>query len=262
MRPNKLRELLRAGKPSVGTRVHSSWPAIVEAIGHTGMFDYVEFLAEYAPYDLYALDDFCRAAELYNMGAIIKIDQDPRGFLAQRSIGAGFQGVLFADCRSVEDVQHCVRVVRPETPQDGGLHGAAVRRFAYMAQAGTPDYVQALRDVVVMIMIEKRSAVEHLEEILAVPGIDMVQWGPSDYSLSIGRAGERNAPEVKAAERRVFETALQMGVQPRAEITSVDQARTYLDMGVRHFSLGTELAVLYDWWRTNGDKLQKVLAGG
>jgi 4-hydroxy-2-oxoheptanedioate aldolase len=226
------------------------------------MFDYVEFLAEYAPYDLYALDDFCRAAELYNMGAIIKIDQDPRGFLAQRSIGAGFQGVLFADCRSVEDVQHCVRVVRPETPQDGGLHGAAVRRFAYMAQAGTPDYVQALRDVVVMIMIEKRSAVEHLEEILAVPGIDMVQWGPSDYSLSIGRAGERNAPEVKAAERRVFETALQMGVQPRAEITSVDQARTYLDMGVRHFSLGTELAVLYDWWRTNGDKLQKVLAGG
>jgi 4-hydroxy-2-oxoheptanedioate aldolase len=237
-------------------------PAIVEAIGHTGMFDYVEFLAEYAPYDLYALDDFCRAAELYNMGVIIKIDQDPRGFLAQRSIGAGFQGVLFADCRSVEDVQHCVRVVRPETPQDGGLHGAAVRRFAYMAQAGTPDYVQALRDVVVMIMIEKRSAVEHLEEILAVPGIDMVQWGPSDYSLSIGRAGERNAPEVKAAERRVFETALQMGVQPRAEITSVDQARTYLDMGVRHFSLGTELAVLYDWWRTNGDKLQKVLAGG
>ena len=52
MRPNKFRELLAAGKPSVGTRVHSTWPSIVEVIGHTGKFDYVEFVAEYAPYDL------------------------------------------------------------------------------------------------------------------------------------------------------------------------------------------------------------------
>ena len=94
MRPNKLRELLNAGKPTIGTRVHSTWPSIVEAIGHTGVFDYVEFLAEYAPFDLYALDNFCRAAELYDMTAIIKVDQQPRGFLAQRGIGAGFQGRL------------------------------------------------------------------------------------------------------------------------------------------------------------------------
>src|SRR5210317_2033890 len=48
MRTNKLRQLLNAAKPSVGTRVHSTWPSVVEAIGHTGIFDYVEFLAEYA----------------------------------------------------------------------------------------------------------------------------------------------------------------------------------------------------------------------
>jgi len=106
MRPNKLRELLNADKPSIGTRVHSTWPSVVEAIGHTGMFDYVEFLAEYAPFDLYALDNFCRAAELFNMTAVIKVDQEPRGFLAQRGVGSGFQGVLFADCRSVEEARY------------------------------------------------------------------------------------------------------------------------------------------------------------
>ena len=52
MRKNKLRELLNAGKPTLGTRVQSSWPSIAEVIGHTGMFDYVEFLAEYAPFEL------------------------------------------------------------------------------------------------------------------------------------------------------------------------------------------------------------------
>ena len=69
----------------------------------------------------------------------------------------------------------CVRIVRPDTPEDGGLFGAAARRFAYGAQVGSPEYVQALRDVVVATMIEKHSAVEQLEEILSVPGVDMVQ---------------------------------------------------------------------------------------
>lgn len=261
MRPNRLRELLNTGKPSIGTRVHNTWPSIVEAIGHTGMFDYVEFLAEYAPFDLYSLDNFCRAAELFDMSAIIKIDQEPRRFLAQRGIGAGFQGVLFADCRSVEDVRQCVRIVRPDTPEDGGIYGVGARRFTYMGYSGTPEYVQALRDVVVMIMIEKQPAVEQLEEILSVEGVDMVQWGPSDYSMSIGRPGERSSPEVKAVERKVFETALKMGVTPRAEINSVDQAKYYLDLGVRHFCLGTDISILYNWWKVNGDNLRKAIPG-
>jgi 2-keto-3-deoxy-L-rhamnonate aldolase RhmA len=261
MRPNKLRELLNAGKPSIGTRVHSSWPSVVETLGHTGMFDYVEFLAEYAPFDLYSLDNFCRAAELFGMSAIIKVDQEPRTFLAQRGIGAGFQGVLFADCRSVDEVRQCVSIVGPETPEDGGIYGGVTRRFAYMGHAGSAEYVEALRDIVVMIMIEKQSAVERLEEILSVQRIDMIQWGPADYSMSIGRPGQRNSPEVKAIERKVFETALRMGVTPRAEINSVDQAKYYLDLGVRHFNIGTDLSILYNWWKTNGDSLRKIVLG-
>jgi len=260
LRENRLRKRLDAGSPTIGTRVNSVWPAVAEFIGHAGAYDYVEFLAEYAPFDLHDLDNFCRGVELSDMSAIIKIDQEPRGFLAQRAIGAGFQGVLFADCRSPQDVAHCVRIVRPETPEDGGIHGVGSRRFTYVGQSGTPEYVQALRDIVVMIMIEKRGTVEHLEEVLAIPEIDMIQWGGSDYSMSVGRAGERGSPEIRAVERKVFETALHMGVQPRAEIGSVDQCKYYLDMGVRHFSLGTDLSILYGWWKENGDALRKVLS--
>ncbi|MBN1933983.1 MAG: 2,4-dihydroxyhept-2-ene-1,7-dioic acid aldolase [Anaerolineae bacterium] len=261
MRHNKFRELLNSGKPTLSTRLNTTWPTIVELIGHTGMYDYVEFLAEYGPFDLYTLDDFCRAAELYNMSSIIKVDQEPRGFLAQRGIGAGFQGVLFTDCRSVEDVEKCVKIARPETPEDGGIHGVGARRFALPGYGGTLEYVQYLRDVVVMIMIEKKSAVERLEEILSVPGIDMIQWGPSDYSMSVGMAGQRGSPEIKAAEKRVFETAIKMGVPPRAEIGSPDQARYYLDLGVRHFSLNTDTSILFEWWRSSGEEMRKALDG-
>jgi 2-keto-3-deoxy-L-rhamnonate aldolase RhmA len=261
MRANKLRALLGSGRPSVATHIHTTWPSVVEAIGHAGFYDYVEFVAEYAPYDLHDLDHLCRAAEVHDLGMMIKVDQEPRGFLAQRAIGSGFQSVLFADCRSAEDVRECVRAARPDTPEDGGTYGANQRRFAYMGYGGGADYVQALRDVVVSVMIEKRGAVEQLEEILCVPGVDMIQWGPADYTMSIGRAGERGLPEIKAVERRVIETSLKMGVAPRAEIGSVDQAKYYLDMGVRHFCIGTDIAILFDWWKRNGDGLRNALSG-
>ena len=259
MRPNKLRALLTADRPSIGTRLVGPDPSFVEAVGHTGMFDYVEFLSAYAPFDLEALDNLCRAAELFDMSSIVKIDQEPRCFLAQRGVGAGFQGVLFADCASADDVRQCVATVRPDTPEDGGTYGAERRRFPYMIYAGSPEYVQALRDVVVAIMIEKRSAVDDLAELLAVPGVDMIQWGPADYSMSIGRPGERDSPDVKAAERKVIDTALQMGVPPRAEIMAVDQAKYYLDLGVRHFSIGIDMVILHDWWKTNGEALRKEI---
>jgi 2-keto-3-deoxy-L-rhamnonate aldolase RhmA len=57
MRPNRLRELLRAGQPSFGTHIHTVWPAVAELAGHAGVFDYVEFVGEYAPYDLFALEN-------------------------------------------------------------------------------------------------------------------------------------------------------------------------------------------------------------
>jgi len=261
MRRNKLRELLNAGKPTIGTHIHTTWPSVVEALGHTGMYDYVEFVAEYGPFDLYALDDLCRAAELYDMSSMIKVDQEPRSFIAQRGIGSGFQSILFADCRSVKDVKECVSIVRADTPEDGGTHGVATRRFTYMEYGGTPEYVQALRDIVVVIMIEKEGTVEQLEEVLSIKGVDMIQWGPSDYSMSIGRAGQGGSPEVKAVERKVFETALKMGVAPRAEIGTPDQAKYYLDMGVRDFCIGTDISILHGWWKTNGDALRKVVEG-
>ena len=201
----------------------------------------------------------CRAAELYDMSMMVKVDQEPRGFIAQRAIGSGFQSVLFSDCRSAEEVRECVAIARPETPEDRGTYGVATRRFTYMGYGGSMDYVRALRDVVVVIMIEKDGAVQNLEEVLSVPGVDMIQWGGSDYSMSVGRAGERGSPEIKAVERKVIETSLKMGVPPRAEINTADQAKYYLDMGVRHFCIGTDVNILYDWWKAHGDDVRKAV---
>lgn len=259
MRPNRLRRLLAEGRPSIGTHVHATWPTVVEVVGHTRRFDYVEFSGEYAPYDLHGLDDFCRAAELHDLGAMIKLDQEPRTWLAQRAIGAGFQSVLFADIRSADDVRACVRAVRPDTPTGGGTYGAADRRNSYWNQAASADYITALEEIVVVIMIEKREAVEQLDEILAVPGVDMIQWGPADYAMSIGRPGGWFDPDVRAVERDVLARSLAAGVQPRAEITDPADAQPYLEMGVRHFCIGTDLQILHAWLEERGGRLAEIV---
>ncbi len=258
MRRNKLRVMLNAGQPTICARVNTVWPDVVEIIGHTGAYDYVEFAAEYGPFTLHDLDNFCRAAELYDLSTMIKLDQDPRLYLAQRAIGSGFQSILFVDVRTVEEVEHCVRIVRPDTPEDSGLYGAAARRFAY-GSSGHDEFSQALRDVVVAVMIEKKVAVDHLEEILAIPGLDMIQWGPSDYSMSGGIF--KSSPEVKEVERKVVETALKMGVAPRIELQSLDNVEYYLDMGVRHFRIGSDMAILHNYWQSNGNGLRKLVSG-
>ena len=261
MRKNKIRQLLNEGKPTLATHVHSTWPSVIEAIGHTGIYDYVEFVAEYGPYDLYDLDNMCRAAELYDLGMMIKVDYEPHRFYAQRAVGAGFGAVLFADAHNVEEARTCLLSALPDTPEDGGGFGVGMRRHSYMGYGGSAEYVQALRDVVRVLMIEKRGAVEQLEEILALPGLDMVQWGPADYSMNIGKAGQRGAPEVREAEYTVTKKALEMGIHPRIEIGTPDQARRYLDMGVRHFCMNTDLVILYSWLKENGDEMRKALEG-
>lgn len=259
MRPNRLRRLLEEGRPSVGTHVHATWPTVVEVLGHTHQYDYVEFSGEYAPYDLHGLDDFCRAAELLGLGAMIKLDQEPRTWLAQRAIGAGFQAVLFADIKTADETRACVRAARPDTPTGGGTYGAADRRNSFWNEAGTQEYIDAIADTVVILMIEKQEAVEQLDEILAVPGVDMIQWGPADYAMSVGRPGGWFDPDIKEVEREVIARALAAGVVPRVEITEAAEAEPYMALGVRHFCIGTDLQILSAWWRERGAALRERL---
>jgi 4-hydroxy-2-oxoheptanedioate aldolase len=253
-RKNALRELLKGGKPTLGTHLHVTWPGIVEVIGQSGVIDYVEFLGEYAPYDLYALENFGRAVDLFkHMSSMIKIDQEPKVYLAGRAIGSGIQNLLFADIRGAEDAREAVAAARAETPKTKGLVGAAMRRdVGYVLGPGSQMYVDQLEDGVVALMIEKQSAVENLEAILSVPGVDMVQFGPADYSMSIGIPGQWNDPRVKEAHKYTIEAALKKGVAPRVELADFKDAGPYLKMGVKHFCVGWDVDIIFKYCREQG----------
>jgi 4-hydroxy-2-oxoheptanedioate aldolase len=250
---NVLRKLLSEGKPTFGTHIVTPWPGTFEIVGNSGVFDYVEYISEYSPWTLPLLDDIGRTMELFpNMATMIKIDEQSRAILTSRALDSGFQSVLFADVRTADDVRECIRFVRAELPDTGGIHGTSGRRHSggYGGARGgsaTEEWVKEMNDVVIVVMIEKKAAMINLEGILSVKGIDMVQFGPSDYSISIGKPGQIMNPETQQAEREMIKLALEKGIAVRVETGDPKEAKAYFDMGVRNFCVGTDTMILSDW---------------
>ena len=264
MRPNILRRLLDDGKPTVGTHVLTPWPGVIEIVARSGRFDYIEFVGEYASFSLELFDNLGRALDLFpEMSSMMKVEEQTRGFIATRALDAGFQSVLFTDVRSADDARECVRLVRPETPEAGGTHGVGMRRIAGYGSYGDPaKWVEAMNNVVIALMIEKKGAMEELDEILATPGIDMVQFGPADYSITVGKPGDRQAPEVAGAETLMIEKALAAGVHPRVEVRHFKDAEPYIERGVRHFCAGWDTVALAGWAKEQSEGMKELLGNG
>ena len=108
-------------------------------------------------------------------------------------------------------------------------------------------------------MIEKKEAMDNIEEICSVPGVDIVQFGPYDFALSSGFNAVDDMERVRAAERRMIKVALDHGVQPRCELNSAADAQYYLDLGVRHFSLGFELRIMSNFLTNEGQQIRELI---
>lgn len=261
MKENKLRYHLNHNLPLISTRLWSTNPFFWEVVGQTGKYDYVEFLAEYSPFNYTDLPNMIRAAELNHMGSMIKLDFQERGYAAQKAIQAGFQSILFVDHVNPAQVRESIRMVRPKTPEGIGEFGYPNGRYIG-GQSHIPvlDHVERLNDIVLCFMIEKAEAVEHIEEICSIPGVDMIQFGPNDYCMSRGFNRAEHSDEFRAAERKCIETALAHNVRPRCEIHSAKDAEYYAKLGVKDFALGDQLAILKAFWNEEGKEIRDIIS--
>jgi 2-keto-3-deoxy-L-rhamnonate aldolase RhmA len=232
---NSIRQLLRQGKPTMGTHLSSTWPTLWETVGTTNQFDYVEFDSQDGAWDLHDLDNMCRAAELTKTGTMMKIDRNPKDWIAKRAIAAGFEAVLFADIMTAREAKECVQAIR--LPPEG--------INSFLSTRGTPidDYAKHIDDIVIAIMVERSTLVDELEEVLAIDGIDMIQFGSVDYGLSL-RTPKKPfrlddlKDRIQADMDRVHEMAISAGIRPRVEAGDAESCQYFLDRGIRDFCIG------------------------
>lgn len=258
---NVLRELLDAGKPTISSRIVSTWPMITETLGATGYYDYVEYMAEYSPYNDVDFENIARAAELHGMGSVVKTCSSHYAYMAQRAVASGIQGILFTDLRTKEQFADAIKSFMPDCPKYGGKMGYTNRRWIGYRKVGPQmEYADMVARTVVMMMVEKKETLENLDDILTnVKGIDMVQFGPQDYALSNGFNSDEHPEEMKEAQEHMIKTAIKHGVRPRVEIRTTDQAKHFFDLGVIDYSIGNELLILQNFWNASGKYLKDML---
>ena len=259
--PNTFRKKLAAGEPTIGTHYLSRDPDIPEIIGDTGLFDYAEYCAEYSTFDMGQLYHMARAGQAGNLPLMIKLDQEAQGFWAQAAWGAGFKAILFTDIRTPEDVDTVCRYIRPDTPKGRGLMGVKIRRPA-LSGFQPEAYMEDLESVVIAIMIEKNVAVEDIDAILSRARewrVDMTQWGPADFGFSRAQPGLMFTDEIRPFEELVIRKSIEHGVPPRIEIAEPEQAKSYIDMGVRHFCIGWDRFIYQSALDRIGNGIRKVV---
>lgn len=255
---NKIRILLNNGRPSVATRLSSQWPTTLEAMASTGNFDYAEYLAEYSPFTQTELENLARAAELHNIGTMIKVDFCNRHYVAQRAVAMGFQAVLYCDHKTADEVHESVYNLLPDCAGEGRFGYPNSRWIGYTPHIAQMDYAQMVRNTVKAFMIEKHDAVENFREICKVKGVDMVQFGPSDYSMSRGWNYSDHVAEIREVEEYVIRTALENGIAARCECDTMDKVEHYKSLGVKHFCVGDEFRILLSYWNGTCKEVRKL----
>lgn len=258
---NTLRQAITDGRATLGTHFMAPDPDLPELIGDTGLFDYGEYCAEYSAFDMQLLYHMARAGQCADLPLMIKPDQKSQAFWAQAAVGAGFKSVLFTDIRTPEDVWQCHQAIRPDTPQHQGHMGVKLRRPA-LSDYQPDHYLDDLSSIVFLIMIEKAMAVEQIDEVLDTAkqaGVDMTQWGPADFGFSLGNPGLMNTPEILPYEELVIRKSLDFGISPRIEIGAVEEAKRYIDLGVRDFCIGWDRFIYQTQLTGLGEGMRKLL---
>jgi 4-hydroxy-2-oxoheptanedioate aldolase len=170
------------------------------------------------------------------------------------ALDSGAAGVVIPQVRTVADVERAVAWCRYPP---AGLRGVAPRRVSGYGRA-TADYLRTANALVTCcIQIETHEALEGLDELLAVPGVDTILVGPNDLAASMGHTGDAGHPDVEAAFARIVERAQAAGVPAGAWAGSPAQARLRRDQGYAWATVGSD----YGFMVAAGDAVVREVRG-
>ncbi|OFE17335.1 2,4-dihydroxyhept-2-ene-1,7-dioic acid aldolase [Humibacillus sp. DSM 29435] len=239
MRGNRVKELIDGGGFVVNAWVSCDSPYVAEVLSHAG-YDAVTIDHQHG---MFGLDRVITLLQAVSSGPAMPMVRCSHLDLAEigKLLDGGAYGVI---CPSVDTAEQCTELVAAcRYPPVGRRSFGPSRGLLY----GGPDYVEHANDTVqVWAMIESREALENLEEIVAVPGLDGVYVGPNDLALSLGVAPATSpiAAEVREALSRVLEIGHAAGVAVGAYCADAQMAAELVGEGYDLVTPGNDVVLL------------------
>lgn len=225
--PRAFRERLLAGEPLIGTFMKVPGPHNTEVIGGLG-YDFVMLDEEHAPWDRVTLDMGLLAAKAFGTASIVRIARpDAASILSVLDDGA--IGIMVPHVDNAQKARDVVSWAHYK----GGTRGMGVGRGGEYGARGADHIPFADKTTTVIAMIEDRQAIDVIDDIVSVPGIDCIFLGRGDLGLSLSNA-TGPAPTVTEAVEIVV-AAAKKHRKPVAAVTQSmksDEAKWLMDLGV------------------------------
>ena len=234
-----IKEKLAAGEPAIGTWSSSGDPTVVEVLSRTEL-DWINLDFEHNPIDVSTAIHSLRAMGGTGKTPFARIPWNDPVWI-KRVLDIGFLGVVVPDVKNADDARRAVAAARyrPE-----GVRGIGSSRG--MLIYGDDYYDKANDMVTVVCMIEDIEAVAKIDDILAVPGVDVAFIGPNDLANTLGVpvGNDNKHPDHVAAVQKVVDAGKRAGVPTGIHCGDGAEVARRIEQGMQWMPIGSDVRVL------------------
>jgi 2-dehydro-3-deoxyglucarate aldolase/4-hydroxy-2-oxoheptanedioate aldolase len=231
---------MERGDRFIGTFISLPSPESAEVFAEVG-YDWLIIDSEHGPYDAMIAQRMLQAVG-GRCPCVVRVPANEEVWI-KKALDIGAAGVLVPLVNTAETAARAVRACRYAPAGTRGMGGARAHRYG----VGFQDYVdRANREIVAMVQAEHIEAVENIDAIVRVPGLDAVFVGPYDLSASMGKPGHVHDPEVTGAIRRVRDAVLGAGLKAGIYCSDGVAARSALQQGYTLIGMSTDMSLLVD----------------
>jgi 4-hydroxy-2-oxoheptanedioate aldolase len=237
---NTFKQALKEGRRQIGLWQSMANPYTAEIAAGAG-FDWLLFDGEHAPNDVPTMLAQLQAVHGYPVQAV---GRPPYGEirLIKQYLDIGFQSLLIPLVDTADQAELMVKAMR--YPPDGirgvGAGSARVARWNRVENY----FRDADKEMCLLVQAETRLALQNLEAISEVDGVDGVFIGPADLSAAMGHRGDAGHPDVQAAIKDAFARIIKCGKAAGILTSNEAWAQEYLDLGATFVAVGTDVGLL------------------
>ena len=218
-----LRQIIRSGGNVIGSWINSGSPIIAEIMAQAG-FDFLTVDVEHSAVDLPQTQQLFQAMQSGSVECAPWVRVHGADYsLVKRYVDAGARGVICPLVNTVAQAEQLVSAVRYPPL---GLRGVGYCRGNQYGRKVTEEFKHADEEIVVVLQVEHRDAVDALEDLVKVKGIDAVFIGPYDLTASMGIAAQFDHPDFIQAKRRVIDVCRSAGIAVGIHVVQPESSET------------------------------------
>jgi len=226
----------------LGPFTKTSDPAFIEIMGYAG-WDFVIIDLEHGPNSVQTVQNLIRAAQIANIFPIVRVKENTPPVIKEvLDIGAG--GIHVPQIINVDAAKEVMELAK-FAPQ--GMRG--VDRFSRAADYSAMDkfkYFKEANEAVIILGLEGKEAIEKVDDIISLEGIDVIFAGPYDISQSLGITGQFDHPRVAEKVSEIVDKCAPKGIAVGNFVETIESAKKWIDLGVKYISYSVDVGIFYD----------------